>query len=146
VDKIADALNETEADPRLLELEITETMSMNDQCDSVLRDLKKLGVRISIDDFGKGYSSMAYLNRFPINRLKIDRSFVADMEQSEENYAIVSTITALGHHLHLEVVAEGVENAQQCKLLKTLSCDVAQGFYFSPPLPEKRFERVLLKA
>ena len=100
----------------------------------ILTHLSDNGVRIAIDDFGTGYSSLNYLRRFPVNKLKIDRSFVKDIDTAKENIAIVKAIISLGHILGLEVVAEGVENAKQLHLLKRLDCDSIQGFFLGVPM------------
>lgn len=97
--------------------------------------LKSLGVKIAIDDFGTGYSSLSYLKRFPVDILKMDRSFVNRMEADGDSVVIVETMIALSHTLGLEVVAEGVENTKQLELLRGLDCELAQGFHFSRPLP-----------
>ncbi|PYI51052.1 putative bifunctional diguanylate cyclase/phosphodiesterase [Paenibacillus flagellatus] len=147
VDRIRGILDETGADPGLLELEITESMAMDaGQAYTVLHELSRLGVQISIDDFGTGYSSMAYLNKFPIHRLKIDRSFIDGIDRNGDNAAIVSAIATLGHHLNMNIVAEGVETREQVELLNRIGCDVAQGYYFSKPLPLDRFEALAGKA
>ncbi|HEY8605847.1 MAG TPA: EAL domain-containing protein [Noviherbaspirillum sp.] len=123
--------------PGCLELELTESMSMDDPEKSIetMHALRSLGVSLSIDDFGTGYSSLSYLKRFPIDKLKIDRSFVADIPHSGEGRAIVQAVIAMAHRLHLEVVAEGVETEKQASFLALNQCDEIQGFYFSRPLP-----------
>ena len=108
-----------------------------------LKDLKSLGVRLAIDDFGTGYSSLAYLKRFPVDMLKIDRCFVAGLEDEAENLAIVSAVVGLGKTLGLTVVAEGVETSGQRRVLNDLGCDLAQGFYFSEAVPPQRLEDLL---
>jgi diguanylate cyclase (GGDEF)-like protein/PAS domain S-box-containing protein len=129
-------------DPQLLELEITETQLMEnaDAAGQGLAALRRLGVRFSIDDFGTGYSSLAYLKRFPIDKLKIDKSFVQDLLGDTTDLAIVRAIMALGHNLGLGVVAEGVENAAVAQQLKLLGCDELQGFHFSRPMRVKALE------
>jgi EAL domain-containing protein (putative c-di-GMP-specific phosphodiesterase class I) len=130
--------------PQRLELEITESILM-DQTEEQLTRLCKihdLGVRISLDDFGTGYSSMSYLTRLPITVLKIDRSFIAEID-TFQGLAIVKAIIALAKALNLDVIAEGVENEEQLALLKTLSCEQVQGFYFSKPIPQQAFEKIL---
>ena len=102
----------------------------------LLTQLRELGVQLSIDDFGTGYSSLSYLQRFPIDTLKIDRSFVTQMMENEENLAIVRTIVALAQNLGMDVVAEGVETEDQLKLLRKLECENGQGFLFSTPLAD----------
>jgi diguanylate cyclase (GGDEF)-like protein/PAS domain S-box-containing protein len=129
-------LSETGIDPDSLELEITESAAMLDAelTIEVLSELREMGVRISIDDFGTGHASLAYLKQFPIDTLKIDRSFVADMEASREGLAIITAITGLAHGLGLGVIAEGVESDSQLRLLAACGCDEYQGFLLSQPL------------
>jgi EAL domain-containing protein (putative c-di-GMP-specific phosphodiesterase class I)/PAS domain-containing protein len=129
-------LGETGLDPRWLEFEITEGMIM-DQADTVVETLKSLraiGVDLAIDDFGTGYSSLAYLQRFPVNRLKIDRSFIEDICSNSDNAAITRAIITLSHDLGMTVVAEGVETKAQFDHLSEVHCEEAQGFYFTRPL------------
>ncbi|MGZ9583268.1 putative bifunctional diguanylate cyclase/phosphodiesterase [Paenibacillus marinisediminis] len=138
------ALTVTGLKPQYLDLEITETMTMDvSRALRVMKDLKRMGVTISIDDFGTGYSSLLYLKNFPINRLKIDRSFVRDLEQDPNDAAIVSAIIAMGHKMNLQVIAEGVENKDQVEFLQEHACDELQGYYFSPPLPVNKIEAML---
>ena len=124
-------------DPRHLELEITESMVMDrvDEVTTLLGQFKELGVQLAIDDFGTGYSSLAYLKRFPVDKLKIDQSFVRDVIVDAEDAAIVKTIIGLSKNLGLECVAEGIESEEQFKRLRDLGCDEAQGHYFSKPMP-----------
>jgi len=145
IQTIADALTSSGLEPRYLELELTESMVMND-VDSViaiLRNLKTLGVHISIDDFGTGYSSLSYLRRFPIDVLKIDRSFVADLTVDTDDAAIVVAIISLAHSLRLKVIAEGVETQQQLGFLRQYGCDQMQGYLYSPALSAQAFEQLL---
>ena len=120
----------------MLELEITETAIVSDpyRCKPILERLAALGIRLAVDDFGTGYTSLGYLRRLPINQLKIDRSFVANMRGSADDAVIVRSAIDLGRNLGLEVVAEGVEDAAALDELKTLGCDVAQGFHISRPI------------
>ncbi len=145
VDTVRDVLEETGLDPKRLELEITETfvMQKTDWAISVLDKLKLLGVRMAIDDFGTGYSSLSYLKRLPIDKLKIDGSFVRDIAQDTDDEAIVRTIIVLGQTLQLNVNAEGVETEEQKIFLKSLGCDEVQGYLYSKPLPSKEFEKLL---
>ena len=125
-----------------LELEITETVGMEDADEAlaVLRQLARLGIRLSVDDYGTGFSSLAYLKRLPVSALKIDRSFVTEMEHDESDHAIVRSTIDLARHLGMEVVAEGVETEQALEELRQLGCHLAQGFLISPPLPSEAFE------
>lgn len=135
VNDIRNVLAENGLDPGRLELEITESMTMDvERALSVLRELKNVGVEISIDDFGTGYSSLGYLHKFPINRLKIDRSFITDILTDENERNIVSAIVTMAQALGLEVIAEGVETTEQVNLLKRLGCNIVQGYYFFRPL------------
>jgi diguanylate cyclase (GGDEF)-like protein/PAS domain S-box-containing protein len=136
VENIAELLERFELPPRCLKLEITESV-FSDNIDAavgLLTELRALGVQLSIDDFGTGYSSLSYLQRFPIDTLKIDRSFVMQMMENEENLAIVRTIVALAQNLGMDVVAEGVETEEQLKLLRKLECENGQGYLFSTPI------------
>ena len=136
VENIASLLQQFQLPPRCLKLEITESV-FSDNIEAavgLLTQLRELGVQLSIDDFGTGYSSLSYLQRFPIDTLKIDRSFVTQMMENEENLAIVRTIVALAQNLGMDVVAEGVETEDQLKLLRKLECENGQGFLFSTPL------------
>jgi EAL domain-containing protein (putative c-di-GMP-specific phosphodiesterase class I) len=132
---VAQALKESGLPARLLELEITETLAMQhtDVTLTTLNRLKKLGVSIAIDDFGTGYSSLAYLKRFPVDKVKIDRTFVADTPHDREQGAIVSAIVALAHALDVEVIAEGVETAAQQEFLRRCGCDYLQGYLVGRP-------------
>jgi diguanylate cyclase (GGDEF)-like protein/PAS domain S-box-containing protein len=142
---ISDILEKTNIPPETLKLEITETKVMEnaDYASRVLGMLKNLGVKISIDDFGTGYSSLAYLHRFPLDSLKIDRSFVCRMGAGQEHTEIVGAIVSLAHNLGLEVIAEGVEIAGQLAELQDLQCKFGQGFLFSRPVPSTEAEVLL---
>jgi diguanylate cyclase (GGDEF)-like protein/PAS domain S-box-containing protein len=144
---VHEALTHAGLEARLLELEITESMLMKnvDENIDILRQLSDLGVNIAIDDFGTGYSSLAYLRRLRIDTLKIDQSFVRDVETSLDDAAIIEAIVALGHSLKLTVIAEGVEFAEQKRILQELNCDQCQGYLFSKPLPAEEFEARFLK-
>jgi diguanylate cyclase (GGDEF)-like protein len=137
VAQISDILSETEITPGDLKLELTESAVMEnaERVISMLRELKQLGVQLSIDDFGTGYSSLSYLHRFPIDTLKVDRSFVSEMETGSENGEIVRTIIALAKTLRMNVVAEGIESIHQIHQLQVLGCEYGQGFLFSRPVP-----------
>jgi diguanylate cyclase (GGDEF)-like protein/PAS domain S-box-containing protein len=147
INSVAEILKETNLDPRWLELEITESSIMKepDQAIEKLHELKLMGIRVAIDDFGTGYSSLNYLKRFPIDTLKIDKSFVADVCKDPHDTAIVRAIITLGHALDLTVVAEGVETQEQLKYLSSLDCDLVQGFLFSKSLPAPVFEELLVE-
>ncbi len=136
---------QTGLDPSLLEFEITESVVMHDVEHSmeVMRHLSNLGFGLSIDDFGTGYSSLSYLRRFPIDKIKIDKSFVTEMGEDNDATAIVGTIVGLGRSLNLGVVAEGVETMPQLAHLKLMGCDEGQGYLFSRPLPIQEFEALL---
>jgi EAL domain-containing protein (putative c-di-GMP-specific phosphodiesterase class I) len=133
VEQIGEILQTTGLDPRLLRLELTESVLVENEAAAArcLHRLRQLGLRIAIDDFGTGYSSLSYLHRMPIDLLKIDASFVQTMATDEKNRRIVETILALGKNLGVEVIAEGVETAQQAQVLTRLGCDYVQGYLFS---------------
>ncbi|MGE5305638.1 MAG: putative bifunctional diguanylate cyclase/phosphodiesterase [Alphaproteobacteria bacterium] len=135
--QIQGLLKNTGVSPERLELEITESAIMVDpqQAMHTLHCIKNLGVRFTIDDFGTGYSSLAYLKKLPVSGIKIDKSFVQNMEIDRDNAVIVRSIVDLGHNLDLNVVAEGVETSDSNEMLKTYHCDEAQGFYYSRPIP-----------
>ncbi len=136
VKTIAKILSETGLDAEYLEIEITETIAMTDVnfTVSVLQQLQQMGIHISLDDFGTGYSSLWSLKHLPLNNLKIDRSFVADLINGSSGAAIVKMAIALGQGLNLKVIAEGVETAEQLEFLHSLQCDMAQGYFFSKPI------------
>lgn len=138
-------LGETGMNPHLLELELTESLIMPNAEDTIetLNALKKMGMQISVDDFGTGYSSLSYLKRFPIDTLKIDQSFVRDMDHDADDCALVSAIIAMAHNLKLEVVAEGVEKVEQLKFLQDYNCDCVQGFLFGKPMLANEFRLLL---
>ncbi len=144
---IARILKETNLDPRWLELELTESSIMKDPEEAIekLHELKLMGISVAIDDFGTGYSSLNYLKRFPIDTLKIDKTFVSDVCKDPHDTAIVRAIINLGHALDLMVVAEGVETKEQLQYLSALECDVVQGFLFSKALSAKAFEELLIE-
>ncbi|WP_055109029.1 putative bifunctional diguanylate cyclase/phosphodiesterase [Paenibacillus ihumii] len=145
VDKVDSILREVGLEAKYLELEVTESMTFDiDTAFDQLQRLKRLGVHISIDDFGTGYSSLYYLKTLPIDRLKIDRSFVQEVLLDGNGAAIVSTIAMMAHHLKLKVTAEGVENTEQLEFLRLQNCHEGQGYLFSKPLPAGLFERRFL--
>ena len=139
--RLARILAETALEPNALELEITESLLMEHGklIDGALSALREWGIRVAIDDFGTGYSSLAYLRRLPVDTLKIDRSFVADIGDASGD-AIVGAVVALGQQLHLEVVTEGVETHSQLEFLRTKGCQRFQGHLRSPALPAGEFE------
>lgn len=145
VAQVETILEETGIDPQCLKLEITESSTMEDAEKAIekLKEIRKSGVRLSIDDFGTGYSSLSYLRRFPVDILKIDRSFVSGLEEATENDEIVRTIMALANSLNLKVVAEGIETVQQLTILRRLGCQFGQGFLFATPLPTAAIEGLL---
>ena len=145
VEVVRSALQQTSIPAALLKLEITETTAMSDaaQVAALLEEISALGVRIAVDDFGTGYSSLAYLKRFPIDELKIDRSFVQDVATNADDAAIVRATIALAHELGILVVAEGVETEQQSQYLIAQHCDIGQGFLYGRPLPLSRTEPAL---
>lgn len=144
-DQIRDALEETKLAPHHLTLEMTESVVMNDApaAAEVLTRLQQLGAGLAIDDFGTGYSSLSYLHRFPVDTLKIDRSFVSSMDEQSEGREIVRTILTLSRTLGLNVVAEGVETKGHLQLLTDLECGFAQGYYFAKPVPAEDAEKML---
>ncbi len=145
VKMVKGALDQTGIDPQFLELELTESMIMEHVKETIetLHALRNMGVQLSIDDFGTGYSSMAYLKRFPINKLKIDQSFVRDLATDPDDAAIVSATLAMGHNLNLTVNAEGVESEQQLAFLKAHGCDEIQGYFFCRPVPAAELGELL---
>jgi diguanylate cyclase (GGDEF)-like protein/PAS domain S-box-containing protein len=146
ISNVRKIIQETGVQPHLLEFEITESMAMNAELAlAVLNEFKEIGIPISVDDFGTGYSSFAYLKLFPLNRLKIDKSFINNMD-TIEGASIVSAITTLAHHLSLQVVAEGVETEHQFQLLQAIHCDFVQGYYFNKPLVREAFESLLSRS
>lgn len=145
IKQVEDALRVTGFDPTALDFEITETIAMHNAEESVgvMRQLKAMGVGLSLDDFGTGYSSLSYLKRFPIDVLKIDKSFVRDIPEDANDLAIVSAIIAMAHALGLKVIAEGVETDAQWHFLRDCGTQFAQGYYFGRPLPPSELEALL---
>ena len=148
VQTVAEVLHDTGLEARYLELELTESMVMHDAAKLVamLDELKDLGVQISVDDFGTGYSSLSYLKRFPVDRLKIDRSFVEHIATDPDDATIVRTIIALGHNLGLKVVAEGVESEEQLRFLRSNLCDEAQGYLMGRPVSARHLRRIFTRS
>ncbi len=144
---ISDILRETALPADALDLEITESLLLqrNKNNLAMLNQLSSMGIQLSVDDFGTGYSSLAYLQRFPVHALKIDQSFVRDIGQDSNDTALVAAIIAMAHSLHLKVLAEGVETAQQINFLKSHGCMTGQGFYYSKAVPADCFTRLLEK-
>ena len=144
---VRDVLTETGLAAHFLELEITESVLMRDaECSkNILHQLKKMGIKLAVDDFGTGYSSLSYLQRFPIDVLKIDRSFVQNIESAKDDGIIVSAIISMGNSLKLKVVAEGIETPSQLAFLKARHCEEGQGYFFSHPLIAENFATLLLE-
>ena len=142
IDNLKELLKEYPTDPSLIELEITETLQMKDVEKSIrmLHEIKNLGFKVSIDDFGTGYSSLSYLKRLPFDVIKIDREFIKDMHHNSDDIVIVKLIIQIAKTLEKEVVAEGPDTEEHIKILKALSCDYAQGFYYSKAIEPKEFE------
>ncbi|WP_261874198.1 putative bifunctional diguanylate cyclase/phosphodiesterase [Vibrio rarus] len=142
------ALQSSGLDPSLLDIEITESLlvSNNSETNRLLEDIKKIGIHFSIDDFGTGYSALSYLQKFPFSKLKIDRSFLQDMESTPSSQELVNAIIAMAKALGLKVVAEGVETAWDKNYLQTHNCEFAQGYYYSRPLSKEAFEALLLES
>ena len=145
LDNIRAVLDDSGLDAHYLEIELTESLFMSDVTLAVelLHSMKAIGVNLSIDDFGTGYSSLSYLSRFPIDVLKIDRSFVTNITRDANDAALVASIINLAHNLKLSVIAEGVETEEQLDYLRSHGCDEMQGYYVSRPLPAHEFERFL---
>ena len=148
ITQIKEILQETGLNSLSLKLEITESMVMHDveSAIALLSSLKDVGIRLSMDDFGTGYSSLSYLHRFPLDTLKVDQSFVRHMEYNPEEDTIVRTIVMLGHNLGMDVIAEGIETAEQLAKLRSLGCEYGQGYFFSKPLPADQATELLKKS
>jgi diguanylate cyclase (GGDEF)-like protein len=145
VDTVRRALDDAGIAPSQLEIELTESavMSNAEESTAILQQLSRMGIIVSVDDFGTGYSSMSCLHRFPLDKLKIDRSFIHALTTSTEAAAVVQGIILLAHSLRLKVIAEGVETAEQMHFLRSYGCDQLQGFYLSPPLPAAAYEELI---
>lgn len=146
IDKlILDALKESGLEAHFLEVEMTEgvIMQKGETTKAILNEIKKVGVKIAIDDFGTGYSSLSYLPAFPIDTLKIDRSFIMEITDSSSNVAIIKAIIAMGHSMGLKIIAEGVETIEHLNLLKEYGCDEVQGYFFSKPVPAEELAALL---
>jgi EAL domain-containing protein (putative c-di-GMP-specific phosphodiesterase class I) len=145
VDAVAAALAESRLPAALLELEITESMVMRDaqSAAETMDKLRALGAKLSMDDFGTGYSSLGYLKRFPLNSVKLDRSFVRDLPQDEDDAAIARAVLAMAHSLRMDVTAEGVETRDQLEFLRREGCRAYQGYFCSPPVAEEKLLALL---
>lgn len=145
VELVQQILQETDLHPSYLELEVTESFLMTDLQRSVttLKQLRNLGIWLALDDFGTGYSSLSYLKRFPVNMLKIDRSFVQDVVSNSDSAAVTDAIIALAKSLHLKITAEGIETQEQCDYLQKQGCHEGQGFYFGHPVPSEQIAQML---
>jgi EAL domain-containing protein (putative c-di-GMP-specific phosphodiesterase class I) len=128
-------------------LEITETLLMDDdtRTSQVLAEFREMGVLLAVDDFGTGYSALSYLREFPVSTLKIDRSFINDITQSQSDRGLVEAIIAMAHGLHLKTIAEGVETLEQSQLLAELDCDMVQGFFYSKAVSASEIKKLLFK-
>jgi EAL domain-containing protein (putative c-di-GMP-specific phosphodiesterase class I) len=146
-DSLADSLARSSAQPSWLTLELTETLLAEGSPEvlDLLRRLRAMGVGLSVDDFGTGYSNLAYLDRLPITEIKIDRSLVGDLRLNPARRIIVGAVIALGRELGIDVVAEGVECAEDLEVLRGMDCPFGQGFMFSRPLPKERFKAFLAR-
>lgn len=147
IEKIEKILNETELKPEYLVIEVTEITLLDDKVNVVenFNRIKNIGIKVDIDDFGTGYSSFGYLKSFPINKIKIDRSFISHIDTDKENQEITSAILQLGKGLGLEIIAEGIETIAELNYLKSLGCEEGQGYYFSRPLPTLELEELFKK-
>ncbi|WP_449441560.1 putative bifunctional diguanylate cyclase/phosphodiesterase [Ureibacillus acetophenoni] len=143
IERLQSIIQETKVDPKNLEIEITEMsmMNYNQHLIDKIKSIKQLGITISVDDFGTGYSSLGYLKEFPVDALKIDRSFIVNMQDGKSGVAMVSAIITLAHALNLEVVAEGVESLEELEILKAHNCEYVQGYLYSKPLSTEEFSK-----
>ena len=146
-DTISDQLKTHDWNPDLLEVEITEGLLLDDSPEvmTYINEISNRGVRLSVDDFGTGFSALSYLKNYPVSTVKIDRSFIMDLPDDKENSVLVQAIIAMAHGLRLEVIAEGVETRDQWQFLRGLGCDFAQGYYFGKPMPSSEFESLLVE-
>jgi diguanylate cyclase len=145
LDGVRRILDETDLEPRLLEMELTESVLMESVASTaeMLRELKAMGVRLAVDDFGTGYSSLSYLMQFPIDALKVDRSFVREITAEADTSPIITAVIAMGKSLNQRVIAEGVETGEQLAFLRAQHCEEGQGFHFSHPMPAEQFATLL---
>lgn len=144
-DRIRLALDDIELDPQYVDIELTESIIMDDKKQNLrtLQRLNKMGINLTIDDFGKGYSSLNYLHEFPVNKLKIDQSFIRNCNVSKNGTSIVDAIITMGHGLNLKVLAEGIETIEQLRFLKESGCDEGQGFFYDEPMNADAFTKLL---
>ena len=144
-DTVAAVLNSQHLDPKLLTLEVTESVFVRDskRALTVLNDLKDLGVLIALDDFGTGYCSLSYLNQFPVDIVKIDRTFIANLGLDPVTDIIVTAVVQLAHALQMSVIAEGIETLDQHRTVTALGCDAGQGFFFARPMPAGNVDTLL---
>ena len=145
MEEIRDILEQSGLNPGHLEIEITESIMIDsiDKALEVIGEIKDMGIKIAIDDFGTGYSSLSYLNKFPADLLKVDKSFIDEMNSSESSRQYVATIISIGHIMNLDVISEGVEDDAQLKTLKEIGCDYIQGFIWGKPLPPEEAEKLV---
>ncbi|MBT8434005.1 MAG: EAL domain-containing protein, partial [Gammaproteobacteria bacterium] len=145
-DTIKEQLETHAWNPDLLEVEITEGLLLDDspEVNTYIDEISNCGVRLSVDDFGTGFSALSYLKNYPVNTVKIDRSFIMDLPGDKENAVLVQAIIAMAQGLRLEVIAEGVETAEQWQYLRSLNCDFVQGYFFGKPMPRAEFEEFLV--
>jgi EAL domain-containing protein (putative c-di-GMP-specific phosphodiesterase class I) len=145
LNQVESILKASKLEPKFLELELTESILMEniERASSLLEEFRQRGIHISIDDFGTGYSSLNYLKRLPIDTLKIDQSFIRNIQKDKNDKIIVNTIIAMAHGLEFSVIAEGVENSYQRDYLKEMGCDIFQGYHFGRPLSADTFEQLL---
>jgi EAL domain-containing protein (putative c-di-GMP-specific phosphodiesterase class I) len=143
VHEVKSAIESFEINPKYLELELTESAIMHNSEESmkILHSLRSLGVKLVIDDFGTGYSSLSYLKRFPLDTLKVDKSFVSDIPYDRDDTAITKVIVEMGHILNFDIVAEGVETQEQLEFLQSIGCDIYQGYLESRPVSVSEFEK-----
>ena len=145
VELVEDVLKQTELEPSSLELEVTEAIFMDelDYSKQVLNSLEELGVQLALDDFGTGFSSLSYLKHFRFDHVKIDRSFIQDVQKKDDDGSLANSIIALGHSLDMSVLAEGIETEFQLRWLREKGCNEGQGYLFSKPVSEKEFEQLM---
>jgi EAL domain-containing protein (putative c-di-GMP-specific phosphodiesterase class I) len=147
LNRLFEVINETGLDPRLLELELTESVLMKHAASTavILQSLREAGIRLAIDDFGTGYSSLSYLRKFPVDAVKIDQTFIRQIS-ADDDTTIVKAVIGMARGLKLRVIAEGVETPQELAFLRAYRCDEAQGYYFSRPVPARQFAMMLKDA